>query len=521
MATLVLGPLLRYVDEHEAVVWVEVDGPCEVEVLGRRARSFRVCGRHYALVLVDGLEPGTSHPYEVALDGERVWPFEGEPASVIRTCAPERSVRIVFGSCRAAAPHDDEDWAGFGVDALHTYALRLREDGPEAIPDALVLLGDQVYVDEAAPRTRAFARSRRDTSEPPGEETLDFEEYAMLYRESWSDPVVRWLLSTVPSAMIFDDHELSDDWNISKSWAEDMQRKTWWSERVVGGFTSYWLYQHLGNLPPRELEADELYRRVRDSEDGGPLLRELALRQLETTAGTRWSFARTIGGVRLVVIDSRAGRVLEPGRREMVDEDEWRFVVDEARRESDHLLLATSVPYLLGGGIHDLQAWNERVCDGCWGARAARLAEKLRRAVDLDHWASFQRSFRKLATLLRELEGPETVLVLSGDVHYAYLAETTLPRVRQVVVSPMRNLLGRKERWAQQFALSRAGVAIGRLLRRSVGAPPPPFDWRITRGPWFDNAVGTLLFEGRQARLSIERARPGPRLETVLEERLA
>jgi len=85
----------------------------------------------------------------------------------------------------------------------------------------------------------------------------------------------------------------------------------------------------------------------------------------------------------------------------------------------------------------------------------------------------------------------------------------------------MRNLLGRKERWAQQFALSRAGVAIGKALRRSVGAPPPPFDWRIARGPWFDNAVGTLLFEGRQALLSIERARPGPRLETVLEERLA
>ena len=34
MAKLVLGPLLRYVGETEAVVWVETDEPCEVEILG-------------------------------------------------------------------------------------------------------------------------------------------------------------------------------------------------------------------------------------------------------------------------------------------------------------------------------------------------------------------------------------------------------------------------------------------------------------------------------------------------------
>ena len=38
MAKLVLGPLLRYVCETEAVVWVETDEPCEVEVLGHTSR---------------------------------------------------------------------------------------------------------------------------------------------------------------------------------------------------------------------------------------------------------------------------------------------------------------------------------------------------------------------------------------------------------------------------------------------------------------------------------------------------
>ena len=82
-------------------------------------------------------------------------------------------------------------------------------------PDALLLLGDQVYADEVSPETAAYIRSRRNTAEPPGEEIANFEEYTRLYRESWSDPDIRWLLSTVPSTMIFDDHDVRDDWNIS------------------------------------------------------------------------------------------------------------------------------------------------------------------------------------------------------------------------------------------------------------------------------------------------------------------
>src|SRR5947209_19248877 len=107
MPDLILGPLLRYVDQRDATVWVETDGPCEVEVLGRRARTFHVSGHHYALVLIEGLTDGESVPYEVALNGERRWPAPGGefPQSRIATLEPERRLRISFGSCRAAAPH--------------------------------------------------------------------------------------------------------------------------------------------------------------------------------------------------------------------------------------------------------------------------------------------------------------------------------------------------------------------------------------------------------------------------------
>ncbi len=74
MADLVLGPLLRYVGETEATVWVETDAPCEVEVLGHREPTFTVEEHLYALVRIEDLEPGSFNEYEVKLDGERRWP---------------------------------------------------------------------------------------------------------------------------------------------------------------------------------------------------------------------------------------------------------------------------------------------------------------------------------------------------------------------------------------------------------------------------------------------------------------
>jgi PhoD-like phosphatase len=141
-------------------------------------------------------------------------------------------VKLVFGSCRISAPHEppyslshEQDERGLGVDALYAMAMRLRKESAEELPHALVLLGDQVYADEVSEGTLEFIRSRRDTSKPPGEEVADFEEYTRLYWDAWKDPTIRWLLSTVPSAMIFDDHEVSDDWNISESWLEEARAK--------------------------------------------------------------------------------------------------------------------------------------------------------------------------------------------------------------------------------------------------------------------------------------------------------
>ena len=551
MSELVLGPLLRYVGEREATVWVETGSPCEVEVLGHRARTFEVGGHHYALVRVVGLDPGTETPYEVHLDGECRWPppHWPHPPSSVRTIDRSRPYRLLFGSCRTARPHEppytlarDDSSHAREFDALYAYALRMRTEPKERWPDLVMWLGDQVYADDVSLGTREFIAARRDFSRPPGFEVADFEEYTHLYLDSWSDPVIRWLLSTVSSAMIFDDHDVHDDWNISRTWVKQMRAQPWWHERITGGLMSYWVYQHLGNLSPRELAEDPTLQRIDAGEPAGPLVRALAERADRDPSAARWSFARELGGARLIVIDSRAGRVLAPERR-MLDAQDWEYVERGARGDCDHLLLATSVPWLLADGMHQLEQWSERVCDGAWGKRAAALGERVRQGLDLEHWAAFDRSFRDLAGLTRAVAAgerggpPGSVVALSGDVHHAYLYEVGFRRradgarprapVYQAVCSPMRNALARRERRMIRLAQSRGFTAGARALARAAGAREQDVRWRPAGhdGPWFSNQLGTLELDGRRATMRLERPMPGvagpPRLERLFERRLA
>jgi hypothetical protein len=540
---LVLGPLLRYVGPTEATVWVETDTACEVEVLGHRDRTFEVEGHHFAVVCLHGLEPGTTTAYEVALDGERRWPAGEQrlPPSVIRTPAPDEPLELAFGSCRVCVPHvepwsrrKEDDPCGREVDALRALALRMAQRPSSEWPHALVLLGDQVYADEVSPQTAAFIRQRRDVQAPPGEQVADFEEYTRLYAESWGEPTMGWMLSTVPSAMVFDDHDVHDDWNTSCDWVAEMRSERWWEERITGALMSYWCYQHLGNLSPEDLAADEVYAAVRAVDgDAGPLLRDFARHADRETDGAQWSYRRDFGGVRLVMIDSRAGRVLEPGARSMVDEAEWRWIEETATGACDHLLLGTSLPWLLARGMHEIEAFNEAVCDGAWGRRAARWGEKLRQGLDLEHWAAFDDSFRRMARLVADVasgrrgDPPATIVALSGDVHHAYLTEAKLSepvrsRVYQAVCSPFRNPLDTRERRIIRLAASKVGTVVGTALARAARVPAPPLSWSSVHGaPWFDNQVATLRFDGRRARFRLERCSPEkPELETVFEHEL-
>ncbi|WP_445255600.1 alkaline phosphatase D family protein [Nocardioides aurantiacus] len=545
---LVLGPLLRFVDHHEAAVWVETDRACTVRVAAgaasAEARTFGVHGHHYALVEVSGLEPGTVTAYDVELvvDGTptHVWPPERHvavgptedsaadateldlPASVISTLRPGKSPRIAFGSCRTSVSHDQEGNATHGVDAMRAYALAmagLTSDEQLRWPDLVVFLGDQVYADETTEAMREFISARRDIDEPPGTELQDYEEYAHLYRLAWSDPANRWLLSTLPSLMIFDDHDVRDDWNTSYAWRQEMERTEWWHGRIVAGLASYWVYQHVGNLSVEERAKDEIWQQVVAHDGPGEVdlsrtLDDFAERVDAEPETYRWSYARDLEGSRLVVVDSRAARVLEADDRALLDDGELAWLDEQLQGDVEHLFVGTSLPWLLPPGLQHLEAFSEALAGGAWGRRGARAGEWARQTVDLEHWGAFQDTFRRVAEMVVQVATgergtpPRTVTFLSGDVHHSYVSEVThlrdgdtrrlRSRVLQLVCSPIRNPLPRSMRFATAVLSYGVAGVLGQVASRSAHVDEPPFRWERLRGPWFDNnlAVAEVTEDG-------------------------
>ena len=539
-AELLIGPVLRRVTGRQATVWVETSGPALVRVEAEgggagSARTFCAYEHHYALVIVDGLTPGAASEYRVLLDDQPVWPPADSdyPPSVIRTRAADdhdQSVSLIFGSCREATPQSTG--RRLPPDALDAYSRRLMADvdDPALRPDLIVLLGDQVYADNTSAKVRGFLKHRRAAGHHgPADEVVSFEEYTKLYLESWRDPEVRWLFATVPSVMIFDDHEIIDDWNTSASWRAEVAREPWWRERIASGLASYWVYQHLGNLSPEELAADPLYAKVTAAGDATGLLRDFGRSVDEPSSAEntdrpyQWSFALDIGRTRLVMLDNRCNRVLTPGRREMLPAAEWQWFVDRTTGDYDHLVVGSSLPWLMPPAIHHLEAWNERSADS-ERPRTAALGEKLRRTFDLEHWAAFTRSFEALGEVFRRLgEGsiggrvgagpaygaPASISVLSGDVHHSYVARADLGTplstpVHQLTCSPIHNQVPAFMRPLMRFAWSRAAAKSVRGLARSAGVARPEFRWVRLAGPYFGNAISTLRHDGGHAHVKVE-----------------
>src|SRR3712207_6940746 len=110
----------------------------------------------------------------------------------------------------------------------------------------------------------------------------------------------------------------------------------WWTRRICGGLVSYWVYQHLGDLSPQELAENTAWQAVQeDRDDAEPVLQAMAEAADRDPRSVRWSYVRHWGEARMIVIDSRAGRVLDESARGMLDEDEFAWV--EADRKSTRL----------------------------------------------------------------------------------------------------------------------------------------------------------------------------------------
>ena len=215
---IVHGPMLGAVTDTTARVWIRTAKATSFEVVatadGERhtASGTTTADRDYTgTATLAGLSPDTAYSYQVLVDSDtppasrsqsQSQPQSRPPTYTLRTSPPRGApgtVTIAFGGCAGYTPANERMWDTI---AAHN-------------PQALLLLGDNVYID---------------LPEQPG----PFHDYTYYQRQS--RPEFRRLVSATPVYAVWDDHDAAFD----DIWLGPYVDRPAWKQPMVEHFRRNW-----------------------------------------------------------------------------------------------------------------------------------------------------------------------------------------------------------------------------------------------------------------------------------------
>ena len=528
MAHLHVGPLVRATNATSVVIWAEVPYPCTILVNAQsmhipdatqpysidvRSHTVTIGGRHYIAPQLQGLKPATWYTYQLSIamqteyeesleriDETLVFCFRTmneNDESTSSSSESARQLRIAYGSCRKFVTPQ--------IDALSAFGrwLRAHDKQKEIVwPHLLLLIGDQIYADQPSQEIKQQYPQLQH-----GAKT--FEDFAILYEYVWTqDSDVRQVLASIPTFMIYDDHEITNNWNITPQWSATMLQNG--REQVlVDGLIAYWIYQGWGNLTQRDETLYPLLHLMQEGEQSGEDILE-ALRshircEVYGERTGRWHYEiQTVPPIfvlnarseRTEIFTQQQGDIYGPTRilsqTQMQEIATWLQTHDT--RPS---LLVSSVPILLppliglAEYIMGLRLWAPPVR---WlGRRIAHFQQRVAIRTSFEHWPFFSDTWRELVQMLTKRT--HDVIVLSGDVHFSYAMEArrscsrAKARLLQFVSTPLQNTLSpRNEQLVKEQArITRANY--GGLDAHMLQLRTPDGKKRIRYDMLFQNAL--------------------------------
>ncbi len=267
---LVHGPLVGSVTDSAASFWVRTSTESQIQVTVIDPKTGDVAGRsekttsnasedYTAVANVSGLEPNTEYQYSIDLDGRPCSPGS------FRTLSPQGKASrfvIAFGGGAGYVPENERMWNTIG----------------SFDPQAILLLGDNVYIDDP--------------------ESIVMQQYT--YHRRQSRPEWRKLTARSPVFTIWDDHDFStnDSWGGAdidlpfwkKDWVFPIFRQNWANPGYGGGDDQpgCWYTFHIGDVD--FIMLDCRYYRTSPKESPrsmlGPVQKKWLKEQLTSATGT-------------------------------------------------------------------------------------------------------------------------------------------------------------------------------------------------------------------------------------------
>jgi hypothetical protein len=252
-------------------------------------------------------------------------------------------------------------------------------------------------------------------SEPTGlsdEQKKDFSKQKLILQDFVKGlSKVRRALAHLPVAMIFDDHDITDDWNLTAAWEQTAYNHPF-SARIIGNaLLGYLICQGWGNAP--EHFSNELINKIQKVLNHPGRVEHDELIQ-ELFRFSKWNYTWQTTPP-LVVLDTRTQR----WRSEKSLENpsglmDWEALTDlqQQLKGLDAVVLVSPAPIFGVKLIESIQ----RVFT--W------LGKPL--MVDAENWMAHPGSAYALMNMFRHNQTPKNFVILSGDVHYSFVYDIQL-----------------------------------------------------------------------------------------------
>lgn len=270
--------------------------------------------------------------------------------------------------------------------------MQHRYFDPEEEPFSLLMMGgDQLYADEiwsAVPELQKWLvlNKKEKESRTFNIKMRDQVErfYEDLYCKRWQNSAMSLMLASIPTVMMWDDHDIFDGWG---SYPADMQQCD--------------VYQGIYEIARHYFELFQIRSKRNQS--------------LLDYQASHYAFALAFRGYHILALDNRAERTLD----QVMSASQWRVVNQylEQNANDGDLLVMSAVPvvyrdFSFTEASFDLTPWDEELTD------------------DLkDHWRSKEHEGERARLIMRLLENAENrcaeqrrkTVILSGDVHLGCL----------------------------------------------------------------------------------------------------
>ena len=242
-------------------------------------------------------------------------------------------------------------------------------------------------------------------------------------------PQVRRALAHIPTYMIFDDHDVTDDWNLTRGWEQEVYGNPL-SKRMIGNaLIGYLLCQGWGNAPKK---VAPLIAKVQKSmgESGLNSHDEIIDDLLDFD---QWHY-RLDTTPPIEVLDTRTQRWRsESNMNKPSGLMDWEALCDFQHSiiGKESVIVVSAAPI--------------------YGVKVIEAIQKVftffgkALTVDAENWMAHKGTANVILNIFRHYKTPPDFIILSGDVHYSFVYDVRLrfrrnsPHITQFTCSGLKN----------------------------------------------------------------------------------